>query len=171
MGEAEQRWLVKALKEAGGELLSQFRYLSDDAARWRLEPDEWCLTEIFGHLRDMEEWHLKRLSRMLYEHNPHLPEPGFDLQAWPRERNYATRPLSTFLREFSTARRETLRQMWSLDDADWARTGEHEFRGSVTVLDLAHELNQHDLQHLWQARAVIRGYEEAQGLPAGSIVE
>ena len=171
MTEAEQRWLIKALKEAGGELLSQFRYLDEDAVRWRPSDDEWCLTEIFGHLRDMEELQLKRLSRVLHERHPHLPEPGFDLQAWPKEREYARRPLGVFLREFSAARRETMRRMWGLEREDWARTGQHEYLGSVTLLDLARELNQHDLQHLWQARRLVRGYEEARGLPVGSILE
>ncbi len=165
----EARWLLKALRETAGELQSQFLALDDDATRWRPNDDEWCLIELFGHLRDTENLYLRRILSMLRQRNPALP--NIDVEMWPAERGYARTPLRTFVREFAAARGETLGLLWSRIEGDWERGGVHEYRGRITVLDVARDINQHDLQHLWQARRLVRAYEAARGLPAGTLLE
>ena len=52
-------------------------------------------------------------------------------------------------------RRRSTYRLWDIDDRDWERTGEHPYRGSVSVLQIAREMYQHDLEHLWQARRMM----------------
>ncbi len=168
MSEAERRWLLKAIREAGGEIESQFWALDDAATRWRPGDDDWCIVEISGHLRDIEAAYLERLRRMVDRRNPRLRK--IDVEALPAERHYARQPLRPFLRELAASRSQTVELLWSLAPDDWERAGVHEYRGSITVVDVARDINRHDLQHLWQARRVVRAYEEARGLPAGSLL-
>ena len=49
-------------------------------------------------------------------------------------------------------RRETAYLLWGLTEANWGRAAEHPYRGSVTLEEVARELAQHDLEHLWQMR-------------------
>jgi hypothetical protein len=44
--------------------------------------------------------------------------------------------------------------LWGLDDRDWQATGEHPYRGAVSIETLARELAQHDLEHLAEVRKV-----------------
>ncbi len=39
-----------------------------------------------------------------------------------------------------------------LDEDEWQRGGLHPYRGRVTLLDLARDIHEHDLDHLYQAR-------------------
>ena len=42
----------------------------------------------------------------------------------------------------------------TLDEDDWQRTGIHPYRGKVSIHDIARELHEHDLEHLYQARII-----------------
>ena len=50
-------FLLKALREASGELEGEFYNLRPSQLAWH-EPDEWSLVQIAGHLRDREESNL-----------------------------------------------------------------------------------------------------------------
>jgi hypothetical protein len=39
-----------------------------------------------------------------------------------------------------------------LDEDEWERWGHHPHRGRTSILDVAREVHEHDLEHLWQAR-------------------
>lgn len=165
---AEHRWLVKALREAGEELQSRFASLPEEIVLWRPEPREWCLAEVLGHVRDRERLAYSQIESVVYDREPALPSP--DLAALPAERRYATQPLHRFLREFSARREETVHLLWSLEPEEWERCGRHPYLGRLNVFTLARNLNQHDLDHLWQARKLVRDFELVQNLPAGSLL-
>lgn len=168
MRAGEQRWLMKAIREAGSEMESRFLALPDGAVRWRFADDEWCLVEVLGHVRDYEQRCLKQLKRMTTERFPRLPH--VDIVDWPIERGYAQESLHHFTNEFGNLREETVQTLWMLPD-DWAAYGgEHPYLGAVTLLDLIRELNRHDLTHLWQANRLVNAYEQMQGLPTGALL-
>jgi hypothetical protein len=39
-----------------------------------------------------------------------------------------------------------------LSEDEWQRTGVHPYRGRVSIYDIAREMHEHDLEHLYQAR-------------------
>jgi hypothetical protein len=63
--------------------------------------------------------------------------------------------------EFSVQRQQLVYLLWSLDDADWSRHGVHPYLGPLTVMQVAREINEHDLAHLWQLRRLCDRYEAA----------
>ena len=150
MDEGQQRWVLKALREAGDELVDQFYGPSDKELRWRPQDDEWSLKEIAGHLRDNEELALEQMTLMASDEDP--PLPARDVDALSQERDYRAADIRELLGDFAGLRRQTQRLLWGLASEDWGRCGRHPYRGEVTIVQIARELAEHDLGHLWQAR-------------------
>lgn len=169
MDEGERRWLLKAIRESGGEIEAQIVALDSEVLRWRATDDDWCLLELMGHLADAERLYVDRLRRILSDFEPNLRD--IDIESWPRERDYASGSVRAFARVFALERSETVMLLWSAGPSEWERGGEHPFRGRLTLGDVARDINRHDLEHLWQARRLVRHYEDASGLPSGSILE
>ena len=78
-----------------------------------------------------------------------------DLDDIPFREDYIEEDVEELLEEFHYLRRETTFMFWGIDERDWERGGIHPYRGRLTVLDIARETYQHDLEHLWQARRMI----------------
>ena len=150
MDEGGQRWVLKALREAGDELIDQFYGAGEKELRRRPQDDEWSLKEIAGHLRDNEELALDQIRLMAGEEGPELP--ARDVDALPLERDYRSADIQELLGAFAGFRRQTYRLLSSLAPEDWGRCGRHPYRGEVTIAQIARELAEHDLGHLWQAR-------------------
>jgi hypothetical protein len=147
---ASRRWLLKAIREAGGELFEQLRGLDESALRWRPNEREWCLKEVAAHARDAELMYQRQLEAIARRRPGLLPYEAVDVL--PYERPYRDLPLRDFLWEYEAAREETVWLLYTLDEDDWSRTGEHPYRGPVSLYDIARELHEHDLDHLFQAR-------------------
>ena len=153
----DHHWLVKALHEAGSELEKQFLGLSEDELRWRPAEEEWSLKEIAGHLRDCEELYVERLRLIGSCHEPELSD--IDVDSYPGERDYQELDLDDALWTFASLRRQTCQLLWSLTPSEWEREGSHPFRGRLSVLQVARDINRHDLAHLWQIRNVRESWE------------
>ncbi len=152
-------WVLKALREAGSTLLSEFYGLGEEGLRWRPAEDEWSLNEIAAHLRDAEELALAQL-RALAE-GASGPLPAWDVDVLPSERDYQGQEIEKALAALRSLRRETTYLLWELADADWGREAEHPYRGRVTLGEIAAELARHDLEHLWQVRRLKERLREA----------
>ena len=79
----------------------------------------------------------------------------------PQERSYQDEEIDRLLVSFRDLRRETTYLLWGLTDADWGSSAQHPYRGEVTLGEIAHELAQHDLEHLWQVRQLKERLREA----------
>jgi hypothetical protein len=145
-----RRWLIKAVREAAGELFQQFSGVSETGLRWRPAPDEWCLKEIAAHMRDAEQLYQRQIELMAQRRNPRLPYEPIDVL--PSERDYRDEKLQNLLWEWEASREETVWILYQLDEDDWLRTGIHPYRGEVSIYQIARELHEHDLEHLVQAR-------------------
>ncbi|MDO8614659.1 MAG: DinB family protein [Dehalococcoidia bacterium] len=143
-------WVLKALREAGNSLLSELHGLDGDTLCRRPAGDDWSLTEITAHLRDAEELALRQLTAI--SERARGPLPFWDIDVLPLERDYRSADVSRLLAEFRALRRQTSGLLWDLASADWQTAGRHPYRGEVTIQDVARELAQHDLEHLWQVR-------------------
>jgi len=145
-----KRWLLKAVREAAGELFQQFSGLDEAALCWRPAPAEWCMKEIAAHVRDAELLYQRQIEAIARGDDERLPYEPVDVL--PFERDYRGEPLRPFLYEYESAREDTIWLLYSLDEEDWQRTGRHPYRGRVSIFDIARELHEHDLEHLVQAR-------------------
>jgi hypothetical protein len=146
----QTRWLLKAVREASGELFSQFAGINEAGLRWRPTEREWCLKEVAAHLRDAELLYQRQIELIAREPEPRLPYEAIDVL--PSERDYSDDPIHRLLQEYEEARQETVWLLRTLDEDDWQRCGIHPYRGRVSAYDIARELHQHDLEHLYQAR-------------------
>jgi hypothetical protein len=151
----EQRWLLKALREAAHELESQLWELDEKDLRWRPSEDGWSLKEIAAHLRDCEEHFLETIELIATRREPRLR--ALDADALVLERDYREVDLYDVLETFGYLRHRSVNVLWGLGPDDWERSGAHPYRGPVTISMLAREQSEHDLEHLWQARRLREG--------------
>jgi hypothetical protein len=149
-----QRFLLKAIGEAGRELVEELYGVGRREAN-RYAPDGWSLRLIAAHVRANEEMVLSYLERILARREPRLD--AIDTERMLDEPHLVTDDIDHLLSEFAYLRRRTQMLLWDLSSGAWERRGLHEYRGPLTVLTLARELNQHDLEHLWQARRLREG--------------
>ncbi len=154
-----QGWVLKALREAGGSLLSELHGVDEDGLRWRPAEGEWSLKEIAAHLRDAEELALAQIDSFVSGASGSLP--AWDVDVLPQERDYQSEDIDGLLAAFRGARRQTMYQLWGLTEADWQRSAEHPYRGPVTLGEIAREMARHDLEHLWQVRRLKERLREA----------
>ncbi|MCH8052025.1 MAG: DinB family protein [Chloroflexi bacterium] len=152
-------WAMKALREAGGSLVSEFAGLDETALRHRPAEDELSLKEIAAHLRDAEELALRQLTVASEEPDKRLPV--WDIDVLPFERDYRNVDLEGVLSEVRNLRSQTTMLLWMLRDWDWRREVTHPYRGQITIEMIARELAQHDLEHLWQVRRLKQALAEA----------
>jgi hypothetical protein len=145
-----RRFLLKAVRESGGELFAQFSHLNESELRWRPAEGEWCLKEIAGHLRDAERLYARQLELIASRREPRLPcEP---IEVFPAENGYREMPLNRLLQEYAEAREDTFWILRMLDDDDWQRAGIHPYRGRITVADIVRDMHEHDLEYLYRAQ-------------------
>lgn len=156
----DSRWLLKALRESARELQSQLWDLEERELRRRPSEDGWSLKEIAAHLRDCEEHFVESLEAIAYHDQPRLR--AFDADALVFERDYRGIDIYDALSRFEELRDRSVSLLWSEDD--WQRAGEHPYLGPVTIAQLVRQQNEHDLEHLWQARRIRE--QLAQGAPA-----
>jgi len=122
---------------------------------WSRSPaeQEWNLTEIVCHLRDVErEVNLPRLRKVLAEKDPFLP--GIVPNVWVKERNSAREDGRRALAEFLAARKETLSLLDTLQ-AEWSRPARHAIFGPTTIKELVEIMADHDrthIQQVWKTR-------------------
>lgn len=144
-----QRFLLKAIGEAGRELAEELYGIRAREAD-RRDADGWSYRLIGAHVRDNEEMTLSYLERILARRHPRLE--AIDSERVLDDPSLVTEDLDQLVQEFLFLRRQTQMLLYDLSASAWQRDGVHEYRGPLTVLQLARELNQHDLEHLWQVR-------------------
>ena len=119
---------------------------------WKQKPaaNEWCLTEIIAHLRDVErEVNLPRLEKVCQEDNPFLP--GVDTDPWASERQYSLENGAIARQEFLAARTKLLEMVTGLSDAGWKRPARHAIFGPTNTIELVGIIATHDQLHIHQS--------------------
>jgi hypothetical protein len=145
-----QGFVLKALREAANSLVSEMYGVDEELLDVSPAEGEMCLKEIAAHMRDMEELALKQMAAIAGSSRRTLP--AWDVDLLPMERDYRKDDIEVFLGEFRALRRETSEFLWTAGDYAWDAVGKHPYRGEVTLGQIASELAQHDLEHLWEVR-------------------
>ncbi len=139
-----------------GELLAELtafrervvRLLADTTVDWSRRPaaDEWSLTEIACHLRDVErEVHQARFNALLEDGSAFLP--GVDADEWAVTRNYRAQDGRAAAAAFVAARAESIARLTPLPLDVWERQGQHTFFGPTSLHELVYLAVQHDGVH------------------------
>jgi len=145
-----RRFLMKAVREAAGELYSQFYGIRESGLRWRPREDEWSLKELAAHMRDAEQLYQRQIELISRRTDPLLPHEAIDVL--PFERDYREEDVAELLNEFAAAREETVWLLRMMDEEEWQRAGIHPYRERISIHDIVREMHDHDLEHLYQAR-------------------
>ena len=115
----------------------------------RNSPEEFSVVENVCHLRDIEiEGYAARISRILRENNPLLPD--IDGSRLAVEREYHSQNLSDALQAFAVARNQNTKTLSGLATEQFDREGTLEGVGSVTIRGLLLMMRDHDADHLLQ---------------------
>jgi FMN phosphatase YigB (HAD superfamily) len=148
--------LLACLRATPAALATLTASISSDTWQRKPESDEWCLTEIVCHLRDVErEVNLPRLRKLLADENPFVA--GEDTDRWAEERHYATQDGHQALVEFTEARKGTLGLLNSLQ-AEWSRMARHAIFGPTTLQELMGFAAGHDRAHVQQVWKTIQSH-------------
>ncbi len=154
-----QTAVVATIKSVPAILSNLLAEIPSDLWTYRSAPDEWCLNEILGHLRDVErEVNLPRIQTFLQKENPFIIADDTDV--WAAERGYAQQDGAAALRDFVSARLETIVTLDKLSAEDWRRTGRHAIFGPVTLQEQLGFVAEHDRVHVRQIyKALKKGAE------------
>jgi len=143
-------WVLKALRECANSIVSELSLIDEETLCRAPADGDWCLKEIAAHLRDAEELSLRQLTEIVESAGG--PLPAWDIDLFPAERDYRAEDLGELLSQMRELRRETTYLLWGITGSEWRSSGEHPYRGRVTVETIARELAQHDLEHLAEIR-------------------
>ena len=114
---------------------------------------EWSTTEILAHLRASDDVLAYRAYMILARDNP--PLPAFDERRWAEVAGYARLDALDSLQTYARRREELVTLLDGLASEAWARTGQHETRGAVTLLDVLTTLLEHEEEHCAQLEAAV----------------
>lgn len=142
------RWLMKALREVPHEIEGLLSSFEDRDLDWRPGQGEWCAKEIAGFLLESEREDLRAIEAILERDDARIEERRAHLA--PGERDYSGEAVYELVWDFLTLRESLL---WTLEMTDdWERSGRHPYRGSVSLLQYLHEINERDLEVAWRLR-------------------
>jgi len=143
------RYLIKALAEAGNELvevLCAFPYRAVDVP----DDDGWSARRIAAHVLAYEEMVAEYVQEILARRNPELRV--IDPEAVLDEPDLRHNDVERAMWRFEHLRYRLRATLWELDDRHWERTGRHPYRGPVSIVRIVRELHLHDLENLWRTR-------------------
>lgn len=132
--------------------------VDDENMRVRPAAGEWSTVEVIGHLVDVEERALMRITLIQQQDNPELT--GYDPDALVAERGYQDQPLQPLVDRLLTLREERLALLRTLSPEQWVRTGFVPGRGDTPLTAVTVHLCWHDTTHLAQ---IVNNSTAAQG--------
>jgi hypothetical protein len=130
---------------------SELDYAADDS--------KWSVRKIVCHLADSELVGADRFRRVIAEDNPTLI--GYDQNAWAKNLDYDRRKFSQALESFRRMRNENYELLKDLPEETWQRTGNHNERGVVTLLQFLELYANHSESHARQIQSVREAFKQS----------
>jgi len=140
------RWLLKALREAPGEIAQVTDEFHDYALRWRPAAGELSAIDVLAFLLESEREDLRAARALIRRDGAPIEERRAHLAVLEQDLTQAH--ARNLLWDYLGLREELL---WLLEDLgpEWEHAGVHPYRGRVTLTTLIHEVNERDLEALW----------------------
>lgn len=114
----------------------------------------WSVAEVFAHMRASDDVVAYRAYAILVRDNP--PLPAFDERRWAEVVDYVHADFQASLALYTQRRSELVHMLNSVPLAAWQRTGVHEVRGTVSLLDVVNMLLEHEEEHCAQIEALYK---------------
>ena len=118
-------------------------------------PDKWSIAEIVAHLADAEIAIAWRLRQILSSNA--IPIQAYDQNSWARTFDYARRDPRQSLANFTSLREANLALLKSVPRKLWENYGIHQERGNESVSHVVRMVAGHDINHLLQIEAILKG--------------
>ena len=151
-----QHDLLDALKATPETLKGLLAGITNTQARSASGGDEnWSVVEVVCHLRDAEEFFLKRMQAMRDQDDPLII--GFNQAVLAREGNYKVAELQSALKGFNILREQVVAEFSKLTPGQWQRTGQHNELGQITIFAQAVHHSAHDAIHCAQIARQLAG--------------
>lgn len=150
--------VLSKLAAAPGKFAALLSSLEDADSVENSNEAEWSPTRVFAHLRAANAILEPRLFFVLVRDNP--PLVGYDDARWLEVARYDSLPVTESLESMRLHRGELVHALRGIVLEDWDRTGTHEVRGPMTVLEIARQITEHEDDHLAQ---IERSIGEARG--------
>jgi uncharacterized damage-inducible protein DinB len=117
--------------------------------------DGWTISEVLGHLADVEAIFHDRTKLTVENDNPKLPFP--DPNQLVIEHGFASQKAMAVLKQWQANRVPFLEYLKSLpeDEATWERSAQHPTRGNFTLNDQLMLTAWHDTNHIHQIVKII----------------
>lgn len=125
---------------------------SEERLRTSPAAGEWSVADVLVHVRAADDIQSPRLLMILARDNP--PLPAFDERRWAEVAGYADLDFAASLAAFALRRAELVAALRRASADDWRRTGVSEVRGTVTLLDAARIVVEHEEEHCAQLEAL-----------------
>jgi len=147
--------LIHALSVTPAALETLSKELPGYVMAMRPRPEDWSLTEILCHLRDVDlEINLPRMKNICLDENPFLPGIASDI--WAEERKYSLQDGGKALRDFMNIRSSLVDQLAALLPGGWECPARHSIFGPTHVAELVSFIFTHDQNHIRQARDAVK---------------
>lgn len=141
--------LLAILRSTPAALTSLLTPLNADNITACPAADDWSVTEILCHMRDVErEVDQPRIQQILSEDEPFIPAQMPD--EWAKTREYNKQDGLSALREFTAARIQTLDMLKELAPGQWSRKARHAILGPTALQELVGFNAEHDRLHIQQ---------------------
>jgi FMN phosphatase YigB (HAD superfamily) len=151
------RSLLAALRSTTAALATLTRGLGPEDWKRKTSPQEWCLTEIICHLRDVEaEVNLPRIGRFLKESDPFITGKNTDI--WAKERKYIEQDGPQALNSLAQSRTQMVAMLENLTDRQWNLSGRHSIFGPIQLSELVNITASHDKLHLQTIFELVGGH-------------
>lgn len=117
-----------------------------------LPGDQWSAVEIMAHLRASDDIVAYRLYGVLAREDPMLL--AFDERRWAEVAGYAQSDFESLLKTYTLRRAELVKMLRQVALEDWERSGRHEVKGTVSLLEITMSLVEHEEEHCAQLEAL-----------------
>jgi hypothetical protein len=120
-------------------------------------PGKWSIRQIVCHVADSELVTSDRIRRIIAENKPTIV--GYDQDAWAKNLDYGRRKTTQAIETFRRIRGENHELLKDQPEQVFARTGNHNERGEISLLDLVRINAEHVESHAKQVREIRAAYK------------
>lgn len=132
--------------------------------KWKPAADEWSLTEVVCHLRDVErEIHQARFTAVLKDTDVFLV--GVSADDWAISRKYQQQNGQSALMDYLETRAETISLLEGLPSEMWERQAIHSYLGRTSMHELLFLASRHDELHWEQIKNILAGQSVDEATP------
>lgn len=144
--------LLARLAGIPGRVASAVAGWSESQLRAPSASGEWSAAAIFAHMRAADDIVAPRAFMILTRDQ--APLAAYDERRWAEVVGYAQADFQTSLQAFTLRRAELVGVLRRAVSEDWQRTGIHEVRGSLSLLEVVAGLVEHEEEHCAQLAAL-----------------